>query len=222
MRKVEYHIHVNHFEKNLPDCVGNLLSLGFNIKESSLIRNDIESPLWLIAKKVENSTERDELYKEVFSLVEGDKSFRGYIESETVSENNVIKYDPANGFKNCSLFPINKVKFQDCVKTADIHIYRDKTNNLDALDILLEDNGFYEVRTPDKKIWTLLIKDISSSQTLLNNLHAYFKNTGGILELELELIKELKIFPNSYSLPAFIKPVSFNLVGIKKRETVLN
>ena len=80
----------------------------------------------------------------------------------------------------------------------------------DKLDDLLEDNGFYEVHTKNKKIWTLLIRDIKDSQFLYNQFNDYFKKTGGIIELELELIKDLNIFPEDYLLPDFIRPVSFS------------
>lgn len=206
MQGIDYHIHINHFLDKLPDCIDDLLSQNFRFKEATLLRNGNKSPLWLIAKKLQSAEERDETYKKVLALVQSDRSFSGYMESETVVYDEIIT--DVLAFNDLSMFPISDINLIDKPKSADIHIYRDKATR-DKLDDLLENNGFYEVQTNDKKIWTLLIEDCKDSKYLYSKLYDYFKISGGVLELELEYIKDLNVLSKNYSLPQFIKPISF-------------
>ncbi len=214
LKGVEYHIHVNHFGENRPHCLANLEQTGFAVRKSVLINGDQESSLWLIAKKVKTSACRDETYTAALKLLKSDTSFTGYIESETVANNNVTTFDLVPGTRPdlCGQdFPMANVTFVSGLKTADIHIYRRKEFPRDQLDLLLEKNGFYEVQTHSKTIWTALLSDVRDAQVLYRMLVGYLSTVRGALEVELEIINEIEIVPKNFSLPGNIKSLKFDL-----------
>jgi hypothetical protein len=88
----------------------------------------------------------------------------------------------------------------------------DKNEHNDELDRILEQFGFYEVQTANKRIWTLLLSDVSQSLSLYDYLKSYFNQMGGILELELEFIKELQVLPSDYLLPKCLKTIQCELI----------
>ncbi len=214
MQNVEYHVHVNHFEEEPPNCLKELTALGFTVKESCLVNESKKGPLWLIAKKMASSRDRDEYYEKASILAKNDRSFRGYIEAETVPSDNVTIFDTKISNGASLPFPIKNVRTVSFPKTADIHVYMDKKGHNDQLDRILEQYGFYEVQTPNKKIWTLLLSDVPLSLRVYQYLKSYFNQTGGILELELEFIKTLQVLPGDYLLPKCIKTVQCELIDI--------
>lgn len=209
MSSTQYHIHVNHFATNLPTSIDQLERLGFKATPAYLVRDGQKSALWLIAKKVSLPLIRDSVYQSARDIIKDDVSFEGYIESETVASNCVTTFE-MHSFSASQPFPLHRVNSFCAGKVADIHIYRPRGCH-DALDSLLEANGFYLVETERKKIWTLLLPELRQAAEAYRQLRHYFKTCGGIIELELEVINKLEVVPQNWMVPAFLRPTAFAL-----------
>ena len=68
----------------------------------------------------------------------------------------------------------------------------------DALDAALENAGFYEVRSQEERIWTLLAGEMESARTLFEELSRLFSITGGVSKIELETVRALMPSPPDF------------------------
>lgn len=210
MHRAEYHIHVNHFTDSPPNCLTALSELGFKVTRAALVQPFHRSSVWLIARKVAAASERDSIYASALSIVRSDPTFFGYIEAESAAFDYVSQFKSDSAFRPLKPFPIDKFVNATKEKVADIHIYRCRAER-DRLDELFEASGFYLVETDRKKIWTLLLSEIKYAGQLYRRLFDYFATTGGVLELELEIINAMELVPRDYTLPAIVTPVRFSL-----------
>ncbi len=220
MYRADYHIHVNHFADAPPDCLSVLSTQGFKVTPASLVQPFEKSGLWLIAKKVCSAAERDSVYSSALAIVRADPTFRGYVESESAAFDYVCQFKSDAAFRPLEPFPIEKIVHASKEKVADIHVYRCRAER-DRLDELFEASGFYLVETDRKKIWTLLIAEIKHAGQLYKRLASYFATTGGVQELELEIINAMELVPKTYNLPALITPVRFSMQADFKDFTLL-
>jgi hypothetical protein len=198
----EYHIHANHFGEQIP-ARRELEDLGFRVSESVIIDAGRESLLWIVTYKANSRRELDSMVQKAVSVVK--REWNGYVESEVVPSNWCREFEEMP-FKSAEEFPLNP-QFEYCAKAADVHVSRGLRTPYDALDELLGGKGFYEVRTPKKRIWTCLVAKPQQVKEKMDTLLRYFQRSGGICELECELVDQLIRIPEDFPM----RPVAVRL-----------
>lgn len=192
-----FHFHLNHFGKKLPEVLVYFQSQGFNVTECKIKEQGIYNPLWIVTHKDEFENGVEHLFAELLAQLRADKDMYGYMECEHVTEESVTKFTQT-GYKPTTSFPLQNAPFEAVIRAADIHIFRDKNTPYDELDSLLEQVGFYEVLTPDERIWTFLLGSAQDAENIYKDLITYFATVGGISKIEKEVVKLIAPAPESF------------------------
>ena len=206
MLNVDFHIHINTIATELDSYTKKkVLQLGFRYKAAKIFINKEKGVekyrdkqyLGLYSCNVKTSKQRDFIFNQSIQLLRSTNHFNGYIESESVADGLVEKFEPSH-FINKSVFPLKGLQMVQKRKKADIHIYRPLSAGEDLLHYLLLDNNFYEVQTSTKRIYTIELESMKSAKVMYKLLHGYFIDCGGILELECEVVNDLELSADDF------------------------
>jgi len=194
-----HHVHINHFGDSPPDTIEEIKRSGFSVKETVSCLENKKRKMWLMGYEYDDGNVSLGIYRVAVAILLKDPTFHGYMELEMLLPGYEMtfeekKYNPRREF------PIREVRFVDGKKKADVHIFRDYDGQGDRLDQLLLDNGFYEVRTPKSRIWTLLVGSLSEFHHYRRILPEYFRAAGGVKKLEFEIVGRMDASPG-FELP---------------------
>ncbi len=185
-----YHIHINIFEKEIPEGIAvRLKQESFKLVPYRILGEDWE-PVWIITTKRVQREAASSLFEAVTAQLR-ETTLVGYVELERMSHSNVFRVPEGAWRTNTSPFPLlDKPEFVHAPRGADIHIFRNLTKYPDDLDRLLSSLGFYPVRNTEQEIWTLLTENMADAQRLFDELKPYFLQALGVFKVEVEEILE--------------------------------
>lgn len=192
-----FHFHLNHFGNKLPKVLVQFQSQGFNVTKCKIKEQGVYNPLWIVTHKDEFEHGVETLFAQLLVQLRADKDMYGYMECEYVTSESVTKFMQAD-YESVSSFPLRDVPFEAVHRAADIHIFRAKDTPCDELDNLLEQVGFYEVLTPDERIWTLLLGSAQDAEIIYKDLITYFTTAGGISKIEKEVVRLIASAPETF------------------------
>ena len=195
-----YHLHINGLELT-PNTLLTLQAEGFEYKPSQIFLAGIGSPFHLFTAQTKDITKKEIYWNRALEIMQADGSFEGYIEDETnpqlyFSNNRPFRFLP---------FPQLSYDLVDVKKRADVHVYRDVTLERDTLDEVLLAHHFYEVHTSKSRIFTAETATPREALRLFNILKEYFNQTGGIKNLEFEVVNRLVRVPDTFPLRKVIR-----------------
>lgn len=203
-----YHIHVNVFQIS-ESTKERLVEAGYFFDPFVHLETSYAPPVHYSCETTDKQLIR-KAWRKGLKILEQDDEFRGYIECETLSDKFSIKYaDSYNKkFKSTRPFPLPHFKTVDVPpnkhKQADLHVKRDKSTPRDELDALMLESGFYEVLTPRNRIYTLQLESAVDAKAIFLQLKDYFHSTGGIKQLNFEVIGNLVRFPKDFKMARFL------------------
>ena len=199
-----FHFHLNYFGKQLPAVLLRLQSQGFNVTECAIKEQGVYNPLWIVTHKDEFESGIESVFAQLLVQLRADKDMYGYMECEYVTSESVTKFTQTDHTPTIS-FPFKSIPFEVANRAADIHIFRAKVTPYDELDALLEQSGFYEVLTPEERIWTLLLGSAEDAESIYKDLVAYFNHAGGVSKIEKEVVRLIAPTPESFPMRAVTK-----------------
>lgn len=199
------HFHINHFGPDLPHTLLELKEEGFTPIQYQIQGLSEYDPLWIATSKKASDDNADDLFNKILEKISADKKMYGYIEYEKIFPGSVTRFQE-NQLLNTVDFPIPTPEFAHLERKADIHIFRDIQTPYDNLDEQLRNTGFFEVKTPTERVWTLLMGDTEDADRTYDYLVEYFKNSGGISKLEKEIIQRIAPTPRDFPMRPVTKP----------------
>lgn len=199
------HFHINHFGKDLPHTLSELKKEGFTPTRYQIQGLDGYDPLWIVTGKNKPDNDADDLFNKILEKISADKDTYGYIEYEKIFPGSVTRFQE-NQFQDADIFPIPTPEFIHIERKADIHIFRSIQTPYDELDTKLKNTGFFEVKTPTERVWTLLMGDTQDADQLYDDLVRYFQKSGGISKLEKEIVHRIAPVPSDFPMRPVTKP----------------
>jgi len=206
-----YHIHINVFQISEKSRV-DLIQVGFFYDPFVPLESSYAPP-----EHYSCETHDKELmkcaWKDGLEILKNDDSFIGYIEQEILSNKYSVNYSNYKFFKSNlgNQFPLPKFMVHDVPpskhKHADLHVKRDKATPRDKLDDNLLASGFYEVWTPRNRIFTLQLECTQDAKSIFTLLKKYFNLTGGIKQLNFEVIGNLVRFPKEFKMAKYLPKI---------------
>jgi hypothetical protein len=206
--ELHYHIHVNVFEISKVSEI-KLIEAGYFYDPFEPLESSYAPPNHYSWEGT-NKKLMQRLWENGLEILKQDEQFKGYIECETLSEKFSIKYADSQikKFQLTKPFPLPLFKTIEVPpnkhKQADLHVKRHKAMPRDELDTLMLASGFYEVWTPRSRIYTLQLESAVDAKALFLKLKDFFHVTGGIKQLNFEVIGNLIRFPNDFKMAKFL------------------
>jgi len=202
--QVNFHLHVNCFTRTPPRCLvalheQRLLSLSeYGSRDAGGAK-----PLWIATTKTLSGDVADVWLEDIGDRLAEDHQMLGYIETEEVRSNNVVRY-PNRPYAAGTALPLPRWKQHLIGRAADIHVFRFENLERDQLDVALEDAGFYEVSDRKQRIWTLLVGSRIDADYAFNELRKHFSVCGGVFKVEVEYTRLIRPIPCDF----LMRPVS--------------
>ena len=195
----QYHVHMNIFMAALPCKIQKLVSetSGTTVKKCTIHQTSGINPLWITTRKFNNEQDTKKWFEEVKAMLHELKSNSGYVEYEKVQSDKIFKQKYVS-YQPILEFPDLAVKKSSKDQTCDIHIFMPIEDSNELLLHKLEQAGFYEVRTKDQRIWTLLLSDRKKGENYFSLFKEYFARAGGITKLELEYVQSISATKNNF------------------------
>lgn len=206
--KTNYHIHVNVFQIS-KSTETKLVEAGYFYDPFEPLESSYAPPNHYSCETTDKKLMR-QAWARGLEILKQDDQFEGYIECETLSEKFSIKYADSQNKKSQLTKPFPLPIFRTVEvppnkhKKADLHVKRDNTIPRDELDVLMLASGFYEVWTPRNRIYTLQLESAVDAKAIFFKLKDFFHNTGGIKQLNFEVIGNLVRFPNDFKMAKFL------------------
>lgn len=191
-RVLSYHVHVNNYGSSKRARIGEVLR-NMNLREEHCFKSRKEGDLEfdLFIHECLDQQENRRIFNTVCDFLRT-VPFQGYTEAEVL-----LSDAPPNNPNPTHLtaLPFRLDKFiEGLKKKADIHIFRDAALPMDEIDTQLTEAGFYAVRHPRSRIYTLQTESLSDAQQIFDILLRYFAREHGIRSMELETVRKLMSF----------------------------
>lgn len=206
--KNNYHIHVNVFQiSTLTET--KLVEAGYFYDPFEPLESSYSPPNHYSCETTDKNIMR-QAWEKGLEILKQDTQFKGYIECETLSDRFSVRYndDRHKHFQPIHPFPLPQFKTKNVPphqhKQADLHVKRANTIPRDELDNLMLRSGFYEVWTPRNRIYTLQLESAIDAKAIFLQLKDYFSVTGGIKQLNFEVVGNLIRFPDNFKMAEFL------------------
>lgn len=194
-----FHLHINCFTKTLPPSIEAYRQAGvLTVTRFDHKGLGPDQTLWIATRKVPTGADADNWFEKISITLDGDEQMLGYMESEAVRTDNIMRFAP-RPFSADPPFPLERWSPCRADRRADIHVFRDAQAPRDVLDSYLHQVGFYEVGNAEERIWTLLLGDRDEAAFAFTLLKDYLAEAGGASKIELELVRKLAPFPQTYT-----------------------
>ncbi len=203
MKIKDYHIHININSISLKTS-NKLEQIGY-LSDPFDDKYNPYSPNFHYSYECKNKNIANKIYKMGLDTIMVDDDFEGFIEAETILEENSFEYNYK--FIETIKFPTLNYNMitpkKNDVKKADIHIKRKLTDQNDKLDLILTKHGFYKIKTPRNHIYTLQFKEHSLGKEYFKELDKYFSVNGGIKQMNYEIVSKIIRKPKNFTMAPY-------------------